>query len=95
MDSAGNYGTAACTALAIYEHFLTLDKEVRTVWQRPLKVNAASILLTLNRYAVLLYLFISIVDVDPDLGCTLLHHTNWQSNMLHGYSHHFRNIRRS
>ncbi|KAI0092229.1 hypothetical protein BDY19DRAFT_1054648 [Irpex rosettiformis] len=56
----------AVGALTVYEYLLTIGKEIRTLWLRPL--NAASILLFLNRYVLILYIFDNMASTMSDLG---------------------------
>ncbi|GJE96196.1 hypothetical protein PsYK624_123890 [Phanerochaete sordida] len=48
-----NYISAALAALALGEHLITIDKEVRYMWRR--KPSVAAALFTSNRYGVLFY----------------------------------------
>ncbi|KAI0708036.1 hypothetical protein C8Q76DRAFT_800315 [Earliella scabrosa] len=52
----------AMGALAIYEHLITFDSEVRLVWRR--KVTGATVLFMLNKYLLLLRFLIVLTSYD-------------------------------
>ncbi|KAI0804570.1 hypothetical protein BC629DRAFT_1188478 [Irpex lacteus] len=52
---------AALMALCLYDHFLTLDREVACIWKR--KLSIASWLFLVNRYATLCCNMIAAVEM--------------------------------
>lgn len=49
------------TAFCIYEHALTLHREMESVWRR--KISMVSLLFVVNRYSILCYSALSMIQV--------------------------------
>ncbi|PPR07697.1 hypothetical protein CVT24_003195 [Panaeolus cyanescens] len=61
--AAGKYFQGGAYAMLVYDHVLTLDEEVESIWKQ--KFSAATILFLLNRYGTLLS-FIVVIDAFID-----------------------------
>ncbi|KAI0701048.1 hypothetical protein BC835DRAFT_1303840 [Cytidiella melzeri] len=62
-----NYIIYGLVALVVYEHLITVSREVRNVWSR--KFSGAAVLFALNRYLLLVYILVQNVPVSTSEGC--------------------------
>ncbi|KAI0799659.1 hypothetical protein BC629DRAFT_1611282 [Irpex lacteus] len=54
-------------ALVIYEHLLTLQREIRLIWKGP--ANIASTVFIANHYVALIYVLCGLVTLNPNSSC--------------------------
>jgi len=64
LNSFEEYAVTAQAALVLYDHLLTLNNEIRTIWFRPF--TGASIVFLLNRYLCLAFIIASGMPVPID-----------------------------
>ncbi|KAJ3552359.1 hypothetical protein NM688_g4189 [Phlebia brevispora] len=80
-DFTDTYILTATAALVVFEHMITLNQEITTIWKR--KFTSGTVLFLLNRYALVVYITISIAPTSEHVYDRLADSESRRDNPTH------------